>query len=297
MPEMDDDRIAGFIDEQLRYLRGEGPQPDLTALTDDERADVVALLDVVDALSDSLPASPPMEEDPVAIRLGLVDGRHGLSRLPPSHPVVGSAEEVAYRFIGAVEVEEVRAGELDRWKPVLMCRSLAEMVLVVVYDAKGAPPTAVDARPLFRDNPHLSAVAFTTPDATSAAVVVPGESVDRLVPAEGWQAPAELTWEPLGTALGRHFDRSMPRWDEVTSLPTGELLEDLTHEAAGIVAQKLREVASTRPQLAHKRHARDFVAAIDPGVFLTWVDEVRARQPTGEELESQLSRLCREESP
>ena len=28
MPEMNDDRIAGLVDEQLRYLRGEGPQPD-----------------------------------------------------------------------------------------------------------------------------------------------------------------------------------------------------------------------------------------------------------------------------
>ena len=28
MPEMDDDRIAGFVDEQLQYLRGEGLQPE-----------------------------------------------------------------------------------------------------------------------------------------------------------------------------------------------------------------------------------------------------------------------------
>jgi hypothetical protein len=294
MPEMDDDRIAGFVDEQLRYLRGEGPQPDLTGLSDEEQADVVEVLDVVDALADSLPASPPMEEDPVAVRLGLVDGPHGLSQT--SNPVLVSAEELAYRFGGAVEVEEVRTGELDRWKPALVCRSLAETVLVVVYDPNGRAPRAADARPLFRDYPHLSAVAFTTPNATSAAVVVPGDSVDRLVPAEGWQAPTELMWEPLGIALGRHFDRSMPRWDEVASLPTDELLEDLTGEAAGIVAEKLREVASTRPQLPHKRHARDFVGAVDPGVFLTWVDEVRARQATGEELVSGLSRLCREES-
>ena len=265
-------------------------------MTDEERADAIELLDLVEALADSQPASPPMEEDPVAVRLGLVDGRHGLSRVQNSDPVLVSAEELAYRFGGAVEVEEVRAGELDRWKPALVCRSLAETALVVVYDANGAVPTAADARPLFRDYPHLSAVAFTTPDATSAAVVVPGDSVDRLVPAEGWQAPGELTWEPLGIALGRHFDRSMPRWDEVASLPTGELLQDLTGEAAGIVAEKLREVASSRPQLPHKRHARDFVAAIDPGVFLTWVDEVRARQATGEELVSGLSRFCREES-
>ena len=49
MPEMDDDRLADLVDEQLRYLRGEGPPPDLTGLTDDEQAEVLEVLDVVDA--------------------------------------------------------------------------------------------------------------------------------------------------------------------------------------------------------------------------------------------------------
>jgi hypothetical protein len=299
MPEMDDDRVGDLVDEQLRYLRGEGPKPDLTGLTDDERAHVLDLLDLVDALADSLPASPPIEEDPVAVRLGLADRRHGLSLMQPSDPVVGSAEELAYRFGGAVEIEAAPApaGEPSRWRPALVCRSLAEIALVVVYDAGAEIPTAADARALFHDNPRLSAVAFTTPDATAAAVVVPGDSVDLLIPAEGWRTPAELTWEPLGLALERHFDRSMPRWGEVTSLPPGDLLEDLPAEAGVIVTEKLRATARTRPRLPHKRHARDFVSALDPGVFLAWVDAVRARRASGEELVSQATELCREETP
>ncbi len=299
MPEMDDDRVADLVDEQLRYLRGEGPQPDLTGLTDDERADVRELLDVVDALADSLPASPLIEEDPVAVRLGLADRRRGPSPVQLSDPVVVAAEELAYRFSGAVKVEAVPApaGDPGRWRPALVCRSLAEMTLVVVYDAGAEAPSAADADALFHGNPHLSAVAFTTPDATAAAVVVPGDSVDRLIPIEGWRNPAELRWEPLGLALGRHFDRSMPNWGGVTSLPQGDLLEDLAGEAGVIVAEKLRDAAKARPQLSHKRHARDFVITLDPGVFRAWVDAIRARRASGEELVSQVADLCREEAP
>ena len=299
MPEMDDDRIADLVDEQLRYLRGEGPHPDLTGLTDDERAEVLQVIDLVVALADSLPASPPIEEDPVAVRLGLVNTGRWPSTVQPPDPVVVSAKEFAYRFGGAVEVEAAPAprGEVGRWQPVLACRSLAEMVLVVVYDAEAGTPTAADARALFHDNPDLSAVAFTTSDATAAAVVTPGESVDRLIPTEGWQTPGRLTWETLGLALGRHFDRSMPRWDEVTSLPPGDLLEDLAGEAALIVSEKLRNVARTRPHLPHKQHARDFVVALDAGVFVAWVDAVRARRVSSDELVSQVVELCREVSP
>jgi hypothetical protein len=295
MTERDDDRVAAVVDEQLRYLRGEGPEPDLSGLTDDERAEVLELIEVVDALADSLPASPPIAEDPAAIQLGLVDRRGDPAPMSSSDPVVVSVEELAYRYGGAVEVETTPAstGGSDTWRSPLVCRSLAETVLVVVYEA--GVPAAADACALFHDNPHLSAVAFTTPDATAAAVVVPGDSVDRLIPMEGWRTPAELTLEPLALALGRYFDRSIPRWDEVTSLPPADVLEDLAGEAVRIVSEKLEDVAAARPQLPHKRHARSFVAGLEPGVFLAWVDAVRAREASGEQLVSEVAELCRSE--
>ncbi len=43
------------------------------------------------------------------------------------------------------------------------------------------------------------------------------------------------------------------------------------------MARKLRDAAKARPQLSHKRHARDFVISLDPGVFRAWVDTVRER--------------------
>lgn len=296
MPERDDDRVAAIVDEQLRYLRGEGPQPDLSGLTDDEQAEVLELIEVVDALADSLPTSPPIAEDPAAIQLGLVHRRGDPPPVSSSDPVVVSVEELAFRYGGAVEVETIPASTSgsDRWRSPLLCRSLAETVLVVVYEAE--VPAATDARVLFNDNPHVSAVAFTTPDASAAAVVVPGDSVDRLVPMEGWRTPAKLTLEPLALALGRHFDRSIPRWDEVTSLPPADVLEDLAGEAVGIVSEKLADVAAARPQLPHKRHARSFVAGLDPGIFRAWVDAVRAREASGEQLVSEVTELCRSET-
>jgi hypothetical protein len=176
----------------------------------------------------------------------------------------------------------------------VLCRSLAENVLVVLYDPASDTPTAADARVLLHDDPYLTAVAFTTPDATSAAVVAPSDTVDRLVPAEGWRRPADLTWEPLGIALGRYFDRSIPRWDAVTSLPPGDLLEDLGGDSDDIVDATFDSVAKSRPQLSHKRLARDFVAALDHGTVLAWADEVRSGRASGTDIVSAVAAMCQE---
>ena len=296
MPEMDDDRMAHLIDEQLRYLRGEGPEPDLTVLSDDERAEVLELLELVDALADRLPAPPPLEEDPVAVRLGLIAGVTG-EPAENLDPVAVSAHELVYRFGGAVEMEEAAQVTPGQWRSNLVCRSLAEVVLVVKFEADKGYPTAAEGRAFFSNDPGLSAVAFTTSDANTAAVVVPADTVERLIPNEGWMAPSELTWEPLGIALGRHFERSLPRWDEAAALPPGDLLDDLAGEARTIVSQKLGELAATKPHLPHKRQARDFVAALDTDVVVAWVDSVRSRRATGEDLVSELSALCAKGSP
>ena len=72
MDGMSDDQLDDLVEEQLRYLRGKGPRPDLSSFDDDTASEVMRLLEIVDALADSVPASPKFEEDPVAVRLGLV---------------------------------------------------------------------------------------------------------------------------------------------------------------------------------------------------------------------------------
>lgn len=300
MDDMNDPRILDLIDAQLQYLRGEGPKPELSDLTDADRDAVAGMLELVEAMADSLPPSPPIDEDPVAIRLGLV-GQVSSNGLPAHEvdPVVESAQALAFRFNGAIAVDEATNLPLDgvEWRPVVLCRSLAEIVLVVALDPEGSWPTAADARPLFQESAELSAVAFTSPDATQAVVVTRSESAGRLIPAKGWEEATSLRWEPLDIALGRHLDRSIPRWEDVASLPSGELLEDLESEARSIVESELTRVAKTRPQLGHKRQARDFVAEIDAARFIAWLDAVRARRASGEEVASQISELCRAGNP
>jgi hypothetical protein len=71
---MDEDLAARLVDEQLRFVRGEGPEPDLSGLGASDRSEMIEVLSLADALVDSRPVSPPLEKDPVAIRLGLVPG-------------------------------------------------------------------------------------------------------------------------------------------------------------------------------------------------------------------------------
>lgn len=300
MPEMDDNRLADIVDEHVRYLRGEGPEPDLSSLSDRERAEVLGLVEIIDALADRLPASPPLEEDPIALRLGLVaDPADPNESTDPSgdlDPVVVSTHELVYRFAGAVDVDEPRPAAAP-WRTSMVCRSLAEMVLLVTFDSDEGYPASTDAQRFFADDPRLSAVAFASSDAAAAAVVLPAYTVDRLIPSEGWSPPPVLEWEPVGIALGRHFERSIPRWDETSTLPSDDLLDDLADEATHIVRQILHDVAASRPQLPHKRQARDVVAALDPDLFVTWVDAVRARRSTGEDLVAEVASLCAEGSP
>ena len=119
-----EDRIADLVDAQLRYLCGEGPQPDLGNLSESERVEVVEILELVEALADFLPASPPMEQDPVAIQLGLVEERPA-NVLPfgDGDPIIVSIREVSHRLDGAVHYEVTRDRVPSSEGTALICRS------------------------------------------------------------------------------------------------------------------------------------------------------------------------------
>lgn len=285
--------LGDLIDAQLRYLRGEGPEPSLADLPNGDRTEAQRLLQLVDALADSLPAPPPMAEDPVAIQLGLVEASGGsVWPLRSTDPIMMSVQELSYRLGGAIDAEVASYRAPDDSCGGLICRSLAEVVFVVVVSDAGELPTSRHARPIFHDYPELSAVAFCSPDATRASVVTYAEAVDRLIPARSWVTPAVLAWEPLGIALGRHFDRSIPRWEEVSRLETSNSLEDLSADILSVVDVEIKRVARLRPRLHHKRHARDFVASIDKMHFEDWVAAVRAHRLSGEQLDAEITDLC-----
>ena len=72
MSGMDDALHDELVEEHLRYLRGEGPEPDLSELSESELVEGRRAFEIVDALAESLPESPPMDQDRVAFRLGLM---------------------------------------------------------------------------------------------------------------------------------------------------------------------------------------------------------------------------------
>lgn len=296
MSELNEDRCDDIVDEQLRHMRGEGPKPDLSGLTAEEHAHALELLELVDALADSLPASPPLADDPVAVRLGLVPATKARVEGPGGgDPVWAAAAEVSSRFGASTVQFELLSRPITGSRGdvgSVLSRSLAEVVLVVVVNDEQPKPATSDADEWFRFRPDLSAVAFTSSDATQAAVVTPNETGAFLVPNEGWRSQGKLTWEPLSIALERYFERSLPRWDEVNALPQGDLLGGLALESGVIIATALGQVADTRPQLAHKRHARDFVADLSADLIAKWVDEVRTRSKTGAELVDDVSEIC-----
>jgi hypothetical protein len=80
-------------------------------------------------------------------------------------------------------------------------------------------------------------------------------------------------------------------------LPPGDALEELAADALAVVTLELDRVASSRVQLPHKRHARDFVTALDPAVFVAWIDGVRTRRTSSDQLAADVIDSCRTPSP
>jgi hypothetical protein len=67
-----DREVEDLTERYLLFLRGQGPEPDLGHLSATRRRAVRARLDTVDALFGLDPNPPALEDDPVAIALGLV---------------------------------------------------------------------------------------------------------------------------------------------------------------------------------------------------------------------------------
>lgn len=67
-----ENRHDALIEEYLLFLRGQGPEPDLSDLPLRRQETIKGQFEIVKALADRGPELPPLERDPVAIRLGLV---------------------------------------------------------------------------------------------------------------------------------------------------------------------------------------------------------------------------------
>ncbi|MCH8899416.1 MAG: hypothetical protein IH942_02845 [Acidobacteria bacterium] len=297
MNEMDEERRDELIEEHVRYLRGQGPAPDLSELSEAEAVELRRSFATVDALAGALPLSPPIEEDPVAIRLGLVGPSTELAESTEpadgDHRVADAVSGLSYQFPQSVEVHAVDlalADAADSVVPAFVCQSLAERVMVIVYPRGSEPrPGIQEALDWLDGDPDLTAVAFTSSDAEEAKVVTYPDCHRQLSPDTGWRDVSDaLDWEPLTISLGRHFEQSIMQWDEVMGLDQAGSLDDITSDIPDVIKEERALLASSKPRLPHKRRARDFISTVPDELLEQWMAGVRSEEVTGEELADEI---------
>lgn len=270
--EAEPDALGELIEAQLRFLREGGDAPDTSDLDVEALRTASQVFEVMEALVNAGPKSPALGNDPIAIRLGLVvppSGEPAPEASTPNDPVTAAVSEIMRRFTVEASPATTDGTNFERR---FECRSLVENVLVVVVpDNVGAASMATHARGAFVLGPDLSAVAYTTADASTSLILTYGDCHQLLEPETGWaSAPAPLTDAPLAMELSRYFEQSDPRWEEVQMLKASDTLEGLADDAVAVVEDTMRKVAESSPRLDHKREARTFVLDQESGVFIAW---------------------------
>jgi hypothetical protein len=313
----DDDKFDNMtddlIEQYLLFLRGRGPEPDTSMLPSDRRAKVIEQFEILAAIADREPELPPLDDDPVAIRLGLVDdrisdtARAGDFGLPCGDdgsevdPVKISLQELASRFDQLVTVEFAPAWASQApaaLQPIAQCTALGEIVAVFVaaVDDWSHEPESVAV--FFRRHPDVSAVGLVSVDAERAVVLTAAHSNHSVDPVRGWLAPhSPSSPEPLGVALGRYFDRCLPQWERVADLDELLGLGDLSADVSEVSVAQVAEALRARPRLAHKKDALRALAALDPSAIAAVIVEVQSEHLTGDELVERLARLAEAAAP
>jgi hypothetical protein len=305
-----DNTTDDLIERYLLFLRGRGPEPDLSVLPADRRAKVRGQLEIVAALADRETELPPIEEDPVAIRLGLVEAgsSHHMDVAPSNSDddcaddaVMTALSDLAFRFKEQVTLDTARV-----WmppapaglEPVATCIALGEVVAVFVADVEDWSREPETVARFFRQHPGVSAVALVSADAERAVVLTAADAHDSVDPVRGWLAPHSPSLpEPLGIALGRHFDQCLPDWERVADLDELLGLGDLTTTASEISSAQIAEALRGRPRLAHKKDALETLAAIDSSAVAAVVVEVQSGRLAAGEFLDRIAQLAEAAAP
>ena len=282
-----------LVEEYLRFLREGGPEPDLSGLEDELSSAAVNALKVMEALVDATPGSPPLERDPVAIRLGLVGAPTGApvqASADRDDPVTAAVADVEHRFSVACTPAATDGTEFERR---FECRSMVENVLVVVVpDGTTRTALSAHARSAFALAEDLSAVAYTTAAGAESVVLTYAESHRMLDPASGWtETPSVSGGESLEIALGRYLERSDPRWGEIQGLDMSDVLGGIDADVVAVVQDVKQELASTRPRLEHKKEARAFALRCDDGILIDWARRIQRRSASGDDVLAEIHSL------
>jgi hypothetical protein len=307
-----DNTIDDLIEQHVLFLRGRGPKPDLSALPTGRLARVMEQLKIVEALADRDPELPPIEDDPVAMRLGLVDGAgsdQANTDCPSTpndggsddDPVEVSLHELAFRFNQQIAVD-FAPGWASRapagMRSVAQCTTLGETVAVLVADVEEWSHEPEPVARFFRQHPDISAVGLVSQDAERAVMVTAADAQHSVDPVRGWLPPhSPAPPEPLGIAFGRHFDRCLPVWERVADLDELLGLGDLSAAASEVSAAQVAAALRARPRLAHKKEGLRALSALEPSAIAALVVEVQSGRLAGDELVDRVARLAEAAAP
>jgi hypothetical protein len=272
-----ENRNDALIEEYLLFLRGRGPEPDLSDLPQSRREEIREQFEIVKALADRGPELPPLEQDPVARRLGLVGPDAPSAALLPArdrHPDAGagdpleaSLEELGFRFQGRVVIELAPVWVPDApqgLRAVAQCAVLAEAVAVFVGDGDTRAELPERLTRFFGLRPEVSAACVSSPDADQAVVFSPADVTRSLNPVLGWLDPHRPNSpEPLVLALSRFFEQRLPRWDQVAAADMFTPMDGLDTEAAEVLNAQIAGAQRSQLRLAFKKDGRRVLDEID----------------------------------
>jgi len=301
-----ENRNDALIEEYLLFLRGRGPEPDLSDLPPSRREEIRGQFKIVKALADRGPELPPLEQDPVARRLGLVGPAASSSALilpgvrhrdPGSGDLLeASLEEVAFRFQGSIVIEHAPTWSPDApqgLRAVAQCAVLAEAVAVFAGDIDARAQLPDRLTRFFGLRPEVSAACVSSPDADQAVVFSPADVTRSLDPALGWLDPHRPNSpEPLVLALGRFFEQRLPRWDRVAAADVFTVMDGLDTEAAEVLDAQIASALHARPRLEFKKDGQRVLAKIDRAHMVSLVVAVQARELAPDELVEELIEMA-----
>jgi hypothetical protein len=327
-----DEQTNDVIDRYLLWLRGAGPEPDLGHLTPSQRRTLRARLEIVDALAGVDPALPPLEDDPVAMRLGLVPDRRGgddgggtrdgsgsseisAASAGASGPTTDRAHDAARRvldeleasFHGQVIVDWAPSwaswptGDLEplaSWptgdlEPLAQCSVLGDALALFVTDRVGAGEELALLATFLHHHPDVSAVGLVSRNASRAAILSAAACNRSVDPVRGWLEPgAFVVTETFNLTLAHYFDQRLPRWERVTGLSELLAIGDFTQDALHVVSGEIDAALGLRPRLEHKKQAQQALRQVDSHAFAALITAVQSGEISGVELAERLARMA-----
>lgn len=306
-----DDVSSDLVDSYLLFLRGRGPEPDLSGLSHDRRRRIREQFAIVAAFADRAPALPPLERDPVAIRLGLAAPDDGYLAAEPatrSRPrsaetadAAGDPVTVALRHLELRFDRQVVVDVAPAWKEwpsagmsaVAQCSALGDSVAVFTAPARALTGEPAGVAVFLRRHPDISAVCLSTPDAREAVLLTAADANASVDPVRGWLEPGVHTAaDLLEVTLGRHFEARLPRWERVAGFTDLIDLGDVRADAVAVATTTLAHARRARPRLQHKREAVAALRALDPSSIGGVVADVQAGRLSGPALVTRLAALA-----